>query len=97
MGRRLDHATGGAGGANIATLATERDQEFVAAVGAVGAAEAMGQNAALQIPTISSLDMKWGGAGILKRPVAAGKIGLQILPHNAVQQSACWATRAIDT
>ena len=48
MGRRLDHATGGAGGADIATLATERDQEFVAAVGAVGAAEAMGQNAALQ-------------------------------------------------
>ncbi len=57
MRRRFAHAPRIAGEAYATTFAGVRDPEIVLVLVAVGSGEAVGEDAAFEIPTIGALDM----------------------------------------
>ncbi len=93
----LGHAPGVARRADAAPLAGESDQEIVAALRTTRTGKAVGQNAALQIP--SQLTFHVAGYRVTIAVASQREVGLQVLLDEAVEDGllevsrCCWTRR----
>ncbi len=95
MGRRLDHAPGGAGRTDAATLAGVGDEEVVTTVGAAGAGKAVREDAAVEVTAKFPLDHCRGygsGAVIVQRQPRC-----QMRLHGAIEQRAFGLAAMVDS
>ncbi len=97
MGGGLGHASGIARGADATPLAGEGHQEIVAARGAAGAAEAIGQDAALQVASQLALHVAGYRVPIALAFARQREVGLQVLLDEAIEDGLLGATTGIDS